>query len=122
MVLDGFLRSDWRPIVMTTNHIEKLDERYCVPEGSTTSCTWERRVIARRWNYNRRFFPELSETEAREFVEASRHTETMAEFQRAALGLEQEERRLDSRGNKPRNIGVEEFRRWLLDRGYLGTV
>jgi chaperone BCS1 len=41
----------------------------------------------------RRFFPESSEFEAREFVEASRSTETMADFQGILLALGEEENR-----------------------------
>src|SRR5207244_3774562 len=38
----------------------------------------------------RRFFPEVSEFEAEEFVKTYRSAETMAEFQGLLLGLEQE--------------------------------
>jgi hypothetical protein len=37
----------------------------------------------------RRFFPDSAEAEAKEFVEASRNAETMAEFQGRLLSLEQ---------------------------------
>jgi hypothetical protein len=39
----------------------------------------------------RRFFPDSLETAAREFVEASRSAETMAEFQGLLLALQQQE-------------------------------
>ena len=54
----------------------------------------------------RRFFPESSEVEAQEFVEASRSAETMAEFQGLLLALEGEACS-DLVGNKSRKLGVE---------------
>ena len=88
-VLDGFYAPSNVLFVMTTNHIEVLDEALLRPGridyrlylGKAT----DRQKIELYW----RFFPESSEMEAREFVEASRSAETMAEFQGRLLQLEQ---------------------------------
>jgi mitochondrial chaperone BCS1 len=94
-VLDGFYAPTGVLFVMTTNHIEKLDEALLRPGRIDYKLYLGKASDRQKVELYRRFFPELSETEAREFVEASRHTETMAEFQGLLLALEHEERRLD---------------------------
>ena len=94
-VVDGFYAPTGVLFVMTTNHIEKLDEALLRPGRIDYKLYLGKASDRQKVELYRRFFPELSETEAREFVEASRHTETMAEFQGLLLALEQEERRLD---------------------------
>ena len=50
---------------------------------------WGRRRKSQRMELYRRFFPEATEMQAREFAEAHA-AETMAEFQGLLLGLERE--------------------------------
>jgi chaperone BCS1 len=94
-VLDGFHAPTGVLFVMTTNHVEKLDQALLRPGridyklylGGASDC--------QKAELYRRFFPDSSEMEAQEFIEASRSAETMAEFQGLLLALQQEEGRLD---------------------------
>src|SRR5438093_9043427 len=94
-VLDGFYAPNGVLFVMTTNHVQKLDEALLRPGRIDYKLYLGKATDRQKIELYRRFFPELSETEAREFVEASRHTETMAELHGLLLALEQEERRID---------------------------
>ena len=94
-VLDGFYAPHGVLFVMTTNHVEKLDKALLRPGridyrlflGTASDC--------QKMELYRRFFPEASDFEAREFVEASRSAETMAEFQGLLLAFEQEGKRFE---------------------------
>jgi len=75
--------------VMTTNHVEKLDEALLRPGRIDYKLYLGKASDRQKVELYRRFFPESSEGEAWEFVEASRSAETMAEFQGRLLELEQ---------------------------------
>jgi chaperone BCS1 len=94
-VLDGFYAPTNVLFVMTTNHIEALDEALLRPGridyklhlGTATHC--------QKVELYCRFFPEASAIEAQKFVESSRPATTMADFQGMLLRLEQECTELD---------------------------
>jgi mitochondrial chaperone BCS1 len=94
-VLDGFHAPTGVLFVMTTNHVEKLDQALLRPGRIDYKLYLGKASDHQKVELYRRFFPDSSEREAREFVEASRSVETMAEFQGLLLALEQEEGRLD---------------------------
>src|SRR5207302_10168037 len=94
-VLDGFYAPTGVLFVMTTNDFEKLDEALLRPGRIDYKLYLGKASDHQKVELYRRFFPESSEDEAREFVEASRSAETMAEFQGLLLGLEQGQMRLD---------------------------
>jgi chaperone BCS1 len=94
-VLDGFLAPSGVLFVMTTNHAEKLDQALLRPGRIDYKLYLGSASDHQKLELYRRFFPESPEREAREFVEASRSVETMAEFQGLLLALEQEEGRMD---------------------------
>jgi mitochondrial chaperone BCS1 len=94
-ILDGFHAPTGVLFVMTTNHVEKLDQALLRPGRIDYKLYLGKASHHQKLELFRRFFPESSEMEAREFVEASRSVETMAEFQGLLLALEQEEGRLD---------------------------
>jgi len=76
--------------VMTTNDCEKLDPALLRPGRIDYRLFLGKASDRQKMELYRRFFPESSEEEAREFVEASRTAETMAEFQGLLLALNQE--------------------------------
>lgn len=88
-VLDGFYAPANVLFVMTTNHIEVLDEALLRPGRIDYRLYLGKATDRQKIELYRRFFPESSESEARELVESSRSAETMAEFQGLLLGLEQ---------------------------------
>jgi chaperone BCS1 len=94
-VLDGFHAPTGVLFVMTTNHVEKLDPALLRPGRIDYKLYLGSASNHQKLELYRRFFPDAPEMEAREFVEASRSVETMAEFQGLLLALEQEEGRLD---------------------------
>jgi chaperone BCS1 len=94
-VLDGFYAPSNLLFVMTTNHIEVLDEALLRPGRIDYRLYLGKATDRQKVELYRRFFPESLENEAREFVEASRSAETMAEFQGLLLGLEQGQGRLE---------------------------
>jgi mitochondrial chaperone BCS1 len=94
-VLDGFYAPTGVLFMMTTNHIEKLDEALLRPGRVDYKLYLGKASDRQKVELYLRFFSESSETEAREFVEASRTAETMAEFQGLLLPLGQGESRLD---------------------------
>ncbi len=94
-VLDGFYAPANVLFVMTTNHIEVLDEALLRPGRIDYKLYLGKASDRQKVELYRRFFPEASEVEAWEFVEASHPAETMAEFQGLLLALEQGERRSD---------------------------
>lgn len=101
-VLDGFYAPANVLFVMTTNHIEALDEALLRPGRIDYRLYLGVAIDRQKIELYRRFFPEASEFEAREFVENSRSAETMAEFQGLLLSLEPgKEGDGDGRGRVP---------------------
>jgi mitochondrial chaperone BCS1 len=94
-VLDGFYAPTGVLFVMTTNHVEKLDPALLRPGRIDYKLYLGKASDRQKVELYRRFFPDSREAEAREFVEASRSAETMAEFQGLLLALEQGEGGLD---------------------------
>jgi chaperone BCS1 len=94
-VLDGFYAPTGVLFVMTTNHVEKLDPALLRPGRIDYKLYLGKASDYQKMELYRRFFPEARESEAREFVEASRADETMAEFQGQLLALERGEERLE---------------------------
>jgi chaperone BCS1 len=94
-VLDGFHAPSAVLFVMTTNHVEKLDPALLRAGRIDYKLFLGKASDQQKVELYRRFFVDTSEGEAREFVEASRSAETMADFQGLLLALEQGERRLD---------------------------
>jgi chaperone BCS1 len=90
-VLDGFHAPAGVLFVMTTNHVEKLDAALLRPGRIDYKVYLGKASDRQKVELYRRFFPEASEAEARDFVEASQSAETMAEFQGLLLALEQGE-------------------------------
>src|SRR5437763_9189103 len=89
-VLDGFYAPTNVLFMMTTNRIETLDEALLRPGRIDYKLYLGKASDRQKIELYRRFFPEVSEFEAEEFVETYRSAETMAEFQGLLLGLEQE--------------------------------
>jgi chaperone BCS1 len=94
--LDGFHAPNGVLFVMTTNRMEKLDQALLRPGRIDYKLYLGKASDRQKVDLYRRFFPESSESEARNFVEASQSAETMAEFQGLLLALEQGEKQLDS--------------------------
>lgn len=94
-VLDGFYAPVGVLFVMTTNHVERLDPALLRPGRIDYRLYLGKASDRQKVELYRRFFPHSSEGEAREFIEACRSAETMAEFQGLLLALEQREDRLD---------------------------
>jgi len=93
-VLDGFHAPAGVLFVMTTNHVERLDPALLRPGRIDYKLYLGKASDHQKMELYRRFFPDSSETEVREFVEASQ-AETMAEFQGLLLALQQGETCLD---------------------------
>src|SRR5438128_1631405 len=89
-VLDGFYAPTNVLFMMTTNRIETLDEALLRPGRIDYKLYLGKASDRQKIELYRRFFPEVSEFEAEEFVKTYRSAETMAEFQGLLLGLEQE--------------------------------
>jgi chaperone BCS1 len=87
-VLDGFHAPNGVVFVMTTNHVEKLDQALLRPGRIDYKLYMGKASDHQKAELYRRFFPESSEIEARELVEAARSAETMAEFQALLLSLD----------------------------------
>lgn len=90
-VLDGFYAPTGVLFVMTTNDLGKLDKALLRPGRIDYKLYMGRASCRQKAELYRRFFPESSEAEAWEFAEASRSTETMAEFQGLLLAMGEEE-------------------------------
>jgi chaperone BCS1 len=88
-VLDGFYAPANVLFVMTTNHIEVLDDALLRPGRIDYRLYLGKATDRQKIQLYRRFFPEASDFEAREFVESSGSAETMAEFQGLLLRVEQ---------------------------------
>lgn len=89
-VLDGFYAPANVLFVMTTNYIETLDPALLRPGRIDYKLYLGKAADNQKVELYRRFFPEASEDEARDFVD-SHYAETMAEFQGLLLRLEQAE-------------------------------
>jgi chaperone BCS1 len=87
-LLDGFHAPNGVLFVMTTNHVDKLDPALLRPGRIDHKLFLGKASDQQKVELYRRFFPDASELEAREFVSASRSAETMAEFQGLLLALE----------------------------------
>jgi mitochondrial chaperone BCS1 len=96
-VLDGFYAPANVLFVMTTNHIEALDEALLRPGRIDYKLYLGKASRRQKVELYLRFFPSASEFEAAEFVEAHTAAETMAEFQGRLLELEQNQGRFAAR-------------------------
>ncbi|HEX9198820.1 MAG TPA: AAA family ATPase [Acidobacteriaceae bacterium] len=86
-VLDGFHAPDNVVFIMTTNQIEALDPALLRPGRIDYKLYMGDASESQRIELYRRFFPEATVAEAREFAQAH-CAETMAQFQGLLLGLE----------------------------------
>jgi mitochondrial chaperone BCS1 len=86
-VLDGFAAPTGVLFVMTTNHVEKLDPALLCAGRIDYRLHLGKASDRQKVELYLRFFPESSEAEAWQFVEARRFAETMAEFQGLLLAL-----------------------------------
>jgi chaperone BCS1 len=91
-VLDGFYAPANVLFVMTTNHIEVLDDALLRPGRIDYKLFLGAASASQKIELYRRFFPQVTEVEAREFVQ-THFAETMAEFQGLLLAVEQGDRR-----------------------------
>jgi chaperone BCS1 len=87
-VLDGFHAPENVVYVMTTNDADALDPALLRPGRIDYKLFMGEASESQRIELYRRFFPEATESEAREFAQ-SHCAETMAEFQGLLLALEQ---------------------------------
>jgi mitochondrial chaperone BCS1 len=87
-VLDGFHAPENVIYVMTTNKIKALDPALLRPGRIDYRLFMGEASEPQRIELYRRFFPDATEAEAREFAQAH-FAETMAEFQGLLLTLEQ---------------------------------
>jgi chaperone BCS1 len=87
-VLDGFGAPTGVMFVMTTNHVDKLDPALLRPGRIDYKLYLGKASDRQKVELYRRFFPESSEAAAREFVNDSGSSDTMAEFQGLLLALE----------------------------------
>jgi chaperone BCS1 len=87
-VLDGFHAPENVVYVMTTNQVEALDPALLRPGRIDYRLFMGQASDSQRIELYRRFFPEATDAEAREFAQAH-CAETMAEFQGLLLALEQ---------------------------------
>ena len=87
-MLDGFHAPENVVYVMTTNKVEALDPALLRPGRIDYRLFMGEAVASQRIELYRRFFPEATEAEARDFARAH-YAETMAEFQGLLLALEQ---------------------------------
>ncbi|MGA2421671.1 MAG: hypothetical protein ABSG69_16460 [Candidatus Acidiferrum sp.] len=74
---------------MTTNQIETLDPALLRPGRIDYRLYLGKAAKEQKIDLYRRFFPQSSSTDAKNFVEAHHHAETMAELQGLLLALEQ---------------------------------
>jgi len=93
-VLDGFYAPTGVLFVMTTNHAEKLDEALLRPGRIDYKLFLGQASRYQKMELYRRFFPEASDAEVRDFVDSAADVRTMAEFQGLLLQLDQQDREL----------------------------
>jgi chaperone BCS1 len=94
-VLDGFYAPTNVLFVMTTNHIEALDEALLRPGRIDYRLYLGKASDRQKVELYRRFFPDVSTVAAEEFVARAKAAVTMAEFQGLLLRLDQECKELD---------------------------
>ncbi len=87
-VLDGFHAPSGVLFAMTTNHVEKLDAALLRPGRIDYKLYLGEASSRQKTELYQTFFPDASESEAREFVESSQGIATMAEFQGLLLALD----------------------------------
>jgi chaperone BCS1 len=87
-VLDGFHAPENVVFVMTTNAVEVLDPALLRPGRIDYKLFMGEAAESQKVELYRRFFPEATDAEARDFAQAY-NAETMAEFQGHLLALEQ---------------------------------
>jgi chaperone BCS1 len=104
-VLDGFHAPENVIFVMTTNKVEALDPALLRPGRIDYRLFMGEAVESQRIELYRRFFPEATEAEARDFAQAQR-AETMAEFQGLLLALEQGWEVLESESPELDRVGT----------------
>lgn len=97
-VLDGFYAPSNVLFVMTTNHVEMLDEALLRPGRIDYRLYLGKATDQQKVELYRRFFPKASEYEGIEFVE-SHFAQTMAEFQGLLLGLDHKQ--LNQKADRP---------------------
>ncbi|MGC1450401.1 MAG: AAA family ATPase [Candidatus Sulfotelmatobacter sp.] len=90
-VLDGFFAPTGVLFMMTTNRIEALDPALLRPGRIDYRLYLGKASDLQKMELYRRFFPEATEHQAREIVEACRSAETMAEFQGLLLGMAEDQ-------------------------------
>ncbi len=102
-VLDGFFAPTGVLFMMTTNRIEALDPALLRPGRIDYRLYLGKASDQQKMELYRRFFPEASESDAREIVEACRSAETMAEFQGLLLGMAEDpaDRNAEERCTRP---------------------
>jgi chaperone BCS1 len=86
-VLDGFFAPTGVLFMMTTNRMEALDSALLRPGRIDYRLYLGKASRAQKMELYHRFFPEASEAEARNTVDAYASAETMAEFQGLLLGM-----------------------------------
>jgi len=95
-VLDGFNAPENVLFVMTSNRIEVLDSALLRPGRIDYRLFLGKASTEQKIELYRRFFPEASQLQAKDFVEVHGSTQTMAEFQGVLLALEDECAALES--------------------------
>lgn len=88
-VLDGFHAPENVVFMMTTNQVEALDPALLRPGRIDYRLYMGEAAESQKIELYRRFFPERTEVEAKEFAQAH-EAETMAQFQGLLLAVEQE--------------------------------
>ena len=86
-VLDGFYAPTGVLFMMTTNRIEALDSALLRPGRIDYRLYLGKASREQKMELYRRFFPEVSDVEVFEMVDACRSAETMAEFQGLLLAM-----------------------------------
>lgn len=86
-VLDGFFAPTGVLFMMTTNHIETLDPALLRPGRIDYRLYLGKASDAQKVDLYLRFFPDASESEARDFIRSCGSSETMADFQGLLLGI-----------------------------------
>lgn len=105
-VLDGVHAPENVIYVMTTNKVEALDPALLRPGRIDYRLYMGEASESQRTELYRRFFPEATEADAREFAQAHR-AETMAEFQGLLLALEEEWKTLEPLWNEAEQVSVK---------------
>ena len=86
-ILDGFYAPTGVLFMMTTNRMEALDSALLRPGRIDYRLYLGKASREQKMELYRRFFPEASDEDARETVDACASEETMAEFQGLLLGM-----------------------------------